>query len=65
MSLIYKGKYMKINPGNVFPKNKTLWFAINNEQYVGVVFFEDGKWYSMPHKKLVEHTNFYWIDISE
>lgn len=67
---------MKLNHRSVLPPNNTLHFAVNNRTennwfktkhssgFVGVVLFEDGKWYSMPLKQEVsEYDDFYWIEL--
>jgi|GEM_PF-3481912 len=67
---------MKLNPRTVLPPNGTLCFAVNNRSesswfgtressgFVGILLFEDGKWYSMPRKQEVsENDNFMWVEL--
>jgi len=67
---------MKLNPRTVHPENGTMCFAINDvtitsfwrykhsSGFVGVILFEDGKWYSFPGKVEIDNTNdFLWIEL--
>ena len=55
---------MKLKPCTEFPPDKTHVLALNHKGYVGVAYFYDGHWYSMPAEIKMEEPDFQWIQLS-